>query len=240
MPPQIIGTVPPWPARTPPLQNGDRLTRPEFERRYEAQPRLKKAELIEGEVFVPSPVSFVEHAQPHFNLITWLGTFIAMTKGVLGGDNASLRLDLDSEPQPDAFLLIEPRLGGQARIDGDGFVAGAPELIAEVAATSASYDLGAKLRVYLRNGAREYVVWRVFDGAIDWFALRDGEYQRLEPDEDRIVCSEILPGLWLDPAALIAGDMARVLEVQQRGLASPEAAEFRHGLAQAAAALKQR
>ena len=43
---------------TLPLENGDRLTRAEFERRYAAMPRLKKAELIEGIVYVPSPVRY--------------------------------------------------------------------------------------------------------------------------------------------------------------------------------------
>src|SRR5947208_2514195 len=104
------------PERIPPLQNGDRLTRPEFERRYDAMPHLKKAELIEGVVYVPSPIS-TNHSRPHFNLITWLGLYSAFTPGVDGFDNTSLRLDMDNEPQPDACLLILPAHGGQAGIE---------------------------------------------------------------------------------------------------------------------------
>src|ERR1035438_6252579 len=82
------------PSPTPPLQSGDRLTADEFERRYDAMPHLKKAELIEGVVYVPSPVSFDDHAGPHFDLITWLGFYRTFTPGVRGGDNATLRLNL--------------------------------------------------------------------------------------------------------------------------------------------------
>src|SRR5947208_9884841 len=117
----------------PPLQNGDRLTRPEFERRYEAMPHVKKAELIEGVVYMPSPVHQGAHSRPHFDVIGWLAMYRMSTPGVDGGDNGSLRLDFDNEPQPDAFLMIEAACGGQAKIDEEDYVAGAPELIAEVA-----------------------------------------------------------------------------------------------------------
>ncbi len=224
----------PAPAETiPPLKTGDRLTRDEFERRYDAMPDLKKAELVEGVVHVPSPVSFDNHAGPHFDLITWLGTYRAATSGVRGGDNGSLRLDLDNEPQPDAFLLILPGHGGQARIDQDGYVAGGPELIAEVAASSASYDLHDKLDAYRRNEVREYIVWRVLDQAIDWFVLREDRYQPLPKDEAGPYKSEVLPGLWLNSAALVRGDMASVLQILQQGLASPEHAAFVARLEQA-------
>jgi len=223
------------PERIPPLQNGDRLTRPEFERRYDAMPHLKKAELIEGVVYVPSPIS-TNHSGPHFDVITWLGLYCAFTPGVDGFDNTSLRLDMDNEPQPDACLLILPSHGGQAVIDEDGYVAGAPELIAEVAASSASYDLHDKLDVYRRNAAREYIVWRVFDQAIDWFALWEGRYEPLPLGEDGIHRSEVLTGLWLDPAALIRGDLAAVMQRLQQGLASPEHADFAAQLQQAAIA----
>src|SRR5271165_685729 len=100
----------------PTLNEGDHLTREEFERRYDAMPHLKKAELIEGVVYIPSPVRHRRHSQPHFRLIGWLGTYEGATPGVLGGDNGTVRLDLDNEPQPDAFLLIDPTRGGQCRI----------------------------------------------------------------------------------------------------------------------------
>jgi Uma2 family endonuclease len=206
----------------PALENGDRLTRAEFERRYEAMPDLKKAELIEGVVYVPSPVRHRQHGSPHAHLISLLGQYAAHTPGVEAGDNSSVRLDLDNEPQPDALLFIDPTRGGQVRISDDGIIEGAPELVAEVASSSVSYDLHAKLHVYRRNGVREYVVWRVLEREIDWFALRDGQYERMPTDAHGLVRSEVFPGLWLDPAALIRGDLATALAVVQHGLASPE------------------
>jgi Uma2 family endonuclease len=210
----------------PPLENGDTLTRTEFERRYEAMPHLKKAELIEGVVYVPSPVRHRYHGHQHTHLINWLGHYEAHTPGVEASDNVTVRLDLDNEPQPDALLFIDPACGGHALIDADGYIEGAPELVAEVASSSASYDLHAKLRVYRRNGVREYIVWRVLDREIDWFVLRAGQYERLPLDTEGLYHSEIFPGLWLDPAALLGGDLATVLAVVQRGLASPEHAAF--------------
>jgi Uma2 family endonuclease len=220
----------PYPAPVPPLEPGDRLTRDEFERRYDAMPHLKKAELIEGVVYMPSPVRLRHHGRPHFRLLTWLGTYEAATPGVEGGDNTTVRLDLDNEPQPDGFLLIDPACGGQARISADDYVELAPELVGEIAASSASYDLHTKLHVYRRNGVREYIVWRVLERQLDWFVLRAGQFQALAPAADGIVRSEVFPGLWLDPAALLSGDMLRVLAVVQQGLASPEHADFVHKL----------
>ena len=208
----------------PPLCNGDHLTRNEFERRYEAMPGVTKAELIEGVVHMPSPVSAEEHGEPHFDLNGWLFVYRAHTPPVRGGDNSTLRLDLDNEPQPDGYLRLLPECGGQSRVV-DGYVTGAPELIVEVAASSASYDLHEKLHAYRRNGVREYIVWRVWDAAIDWLILRGGRYEPL-PLSDGIFKSEVFPGLWLDPAAALSGDMARVLAVLQQGLASPERIAF--------------
>jgi len=212
--------------KIPPLENGDRLSRVEFERRYGAMPALKKAELIEGIVYMPSPVRHCQHGAPHSYLMGWLVVYKAGTPGVQVGDNSTVRLDLDNEPQPDGSLLIDPECGGQTRISADGYIEGAPELVLEVASSSASYDLHAKLHVYRRNGVREYVVWRVLDEAIDWFVLRDGEYERLAPGDDGILRSEVFAGLWLDPAALIRRDLATVLATVQRGVAGPDHAAF--------------
>lgn len=210
----------------PPLEPGDRLSRAEFERRYEAMPGLKKAELIEGIVYMPSPVRIQRHAQPHFDLITWMGHYKTFTPGLIGGDNATARLDLKNDPQPDALLMIAPRLGGQATISEDDYVENAPELVAEVASSSASFDLNTKLAVYRRNGVLEYLVWRVLDQKFDWFVTRNGVFEPLLPGDDGILRSEKFPGLWLDPKALIAGDMPRVLTVVQQGIASPDHAMF--------------
>jgi Uma2 family endonuclease len=209
-----------------PLEHGDRLSRAEFERRYDAMPNLKKAELIEGVVYMPSPVRLQSHGRPHAHLITWLGVYEAGTPGVQTADNSTARLDLDNEPQPDGVLFIAPERGGQARLSADDYLEAAPELVGEVSASSASYDLHAKLHVYRRNEVREYVVWRVLERAVDWFVLRAGQYERLPPDADGILRSRIFPGLWLDPAALVRTDLAAVLAVLQQGLASPEHAAF--------------
>ena len=213
-------------ATLPPLENGDRLSRTDFERRYEAMPKLKKAELIEGVVYMPSPVRLNRHGRPQRHISNWLGHYEAATPGVDGADNSTVRLDLDNEPQPDALLFIDPARGGQARISADDYLEGAPELVAEVASSSASYDLHVKLHVYRRSGVREYLVWRVLDGQIDWFVLREGQYEALAPGSDGILKSTIFPGLWLDPSALLRGDLARVLVVLDQGVHSAEHAEF--------------
>lgn len=175
---------------------------------------------------MPPPVSQEDHGSQHFDLIGWLSVYRSATPGVEGGDNGSLRLDLDNMPQPDAFLRIIESCGGQSRIDADGYVEGAPELIAEIAATCASYDLHDKLNVYRRNGVREYIVWRTFDRAIDYFILRDGRYDPLKPAAKGILQSQVFPGLWLDSASLIAGDVQKVAAVLQKGLASVKHTAF--------------
>jgi Uma2 family endonuclease len=208
----------------PPLENGDRLSRAEFERRYEAMPDVKKAELIEGVVYVPSPVRASQHGMPTSDIEVWLGIYRVHTPGTCSAGNSTVRLDLDNEPQPDVMLFREH--GGRSSIDADGYVEGAPELVVEVAASSASYDLHDKLRAYRRNGVQEYVVWRVLDRALDWFVLREGTYARLEPDEAGVIRSEVFPGLWLLVPALLSGDMPAVLATLQQGLASPAHADF--------------
>jgi Uma2 family endonuclease len=216
----------PAPKEVPPLENGDHLSRAEFERRYDAMPGEKKAELIEGVVYMPSPVRFRRHRSPHFKLIGWLAQYSASTPGVEGGDNGSIRLDLDNMPQPDAFLLVLPSHGGRVRISDDDYVEKGPELIAEVAASGVSFDLKAKFHVYRRNEVSEYVVWRVEDRAIDWFVLREGEYERLSLSPTNVYRSEVFPGLQLAPDALIRGDLQSVLQALQQGLTTPEHAAF--------------
>lgn len=204
----------------PPLESGDRLTRPEFERRYNAMPNVKKAELIEGVVYVASPLRFEPHAEPHGDLMIWLGNYKVATPGVRMGDNPTVRLDLDNEPQPDAILLIDAACGGLSHLGVDGYVEGAPELVAEVAASSATKDLHDKKRAYRRNGIQEYIVWQVFESTVSWFSLQDGEYVELIPDASGIIESQVFPGLWLDVSALVAGNMQQVLAVLHKGLSS--------------------
>lgn len=209
-----------------PLQPGDFLTRPEFERRYQLHPEIKKAELIEGIVYPQLSVSALQHGDPHFNLVAWLGSYSALTLNITGSDNASLRLDLRNEPQPDALLRLDPELGGHCAIDVDGYLVGAPELIVEIAASSRSYDMNQKKQVYARHGVQEYLVVQMYEKVVSWFALREGEYQVLPAGEDGVLRSEVFPGLWLESAAIWQDDLAALLNTARQGLASPEHAQF--------------
>lgn len=212
----------------PPLESGDRMTRIEFERRYAAMPRLKKAELIEGVVYLASPLHYRSHGQPHLLINTWLGTYCAATPGLEAADAPTVRLDLDNEPQPD--VVLRRVQGGQSRISADDYIEGAPELIVEIAASSASYDLHDKLRVYRRNGVQEYLVWSTYDRQIHWFHLDAGIYQSLAVDANGIFRSRQFPGLWLAAEALLENDLAAVLRVVQTGIATPEHQEFCQGM----------
>ncbi|MEH1917984.1 Uma2 family endonuclease [Nostoc sp.] len=215
----------PW--TIPPLENGDKLTRYEFERRYNATPNLKKAELTEGIVYImPAALRFRSHGQPHGWIIGWLVTYEAATSGVALGVEPTVRLDLDNEPQPDAVLLIEPEAEGQTRLSEDDYIEGAPELVVEIAASSAAIDLHGKKQAYRRNGVKEYIVWQVLDQKLTWFSLEQGEYLELIPDNEGILRSRVFPGLWLAVTELLAGNMQSVLKVLQAGLQSSEHGDF--------------
>jgi len=209
----------------PPLRAGERLDREEFARRYQAMPELKKAELIDGVVHMPSPVSFELHGEPHAHLMGFLFHYRAFTPGVRVGDNSTLRLDMGNEPQPDALLLIEPRCGGRVRLE-QGFIHGGPELAAEVAASSTSVDRTAKLEAYRRNGVQEYLLWLVEDQQIEWYARRGERFERLAMDQRGILRSETFAGLWLDGPALLGQNLPQLLQTLQQGLASLAHAAF--------------
>jgi Uma2 family endonuclease len=213
----------------PLLEQGDRLTRDEFERRYERMSRVRKAELVEGTVYMPSPVRFMKHSVPHRCLATWAGTYVAETPGVECGDNSSVRLDLDNEPQPDLVLIKLPVNAGQTRISSDDYLEGATELVVEIVASSKAYDLHQKRGAYRRNGVCEYLAWITGENCLVWWELREGEYQELSADAQGILRSKIFPGLWLDTPALLKGDMKTVLTTLRRGLESPQHIAFLSG-----------
>src|SRR6266487_92354 len=190
------------------LDSGDRLTREEFHRRYCARPDLRRAELVEGVVYVPSPTRFDAHDEPAAIMIAWLVTYASRHPGLRAGGSPTIVLDEQNEVQPDALLYRADPAGMAPRLNERGYLEGAPQLIVEVAASSASYDLHDKMEAYRRNGVREYVVWRVLDGMIDWFRLREGRYVWIEPDADGVVESEIFPGLRLNVPRMLAGDLA--------------------------------
>lgn len=202
------------------LENGDRLTQSEFHRRYEALPDIKKAELIEGIVFMGSPVRFRHHASPHAAVIQWLGAYSLESPGTVVADNLTVILDAENEPQPDAVLLIDPTRGGQCRINANDYVVGAPELVVEIAASTVSKEYGAKMNAYRRNGVKEYLVWRVEQGAFDWFVLKAGGYELQDPDSEGLLRSVGFSGLWLHVESLLAGNVVSVLRHLQRGIDS--------------------
>ncbi len=113
---QQVTVRPLSPFTVPPLENGDRLSRDEFERRYEAVSEDCRAELIEGIVYMAAALRLKSHGRPHAWLMTWLGTYEAATVGTIVGDAVTVRLDSENEPQPDLALLIDPLCGGQCRL----------------------------------------------------------------------------------------------------------------------------
>ncbi len=208
---------------TLPLVAGQRLDRVAFHERYLAMPPGIKAELIDGVVPMPSPVG-VEHAEAHGSVIGWLFSYRGFTPGVQVLDNASAALDRSSEPQPDALLRILPPFGGRTRTDG--IVVGAPELVVEVADSTRRVDLGMKLAAYERAGVVEYVVRLIGPDEVRWHILRAGKLVAIPPDADTLFRSTTFPGLWLEPAALLANDAFRLRAVIDQGVATPEHAAF--------------
>jgi len=209
--PRARGVVAPTP-----LQNGDQLTASEFLRRYDAMPEVKKAELINGIVYMASPVRAKQHGIPDSLMQLWLGTYSAHTPGTRVAANSTVRFDADNVPQPDALLMIDP--GGQASIGKDGYVHGAPELVVEIAASSASLDLHGKLDAYRRAGVREYIVWRPVESQCDWFVLEEDDFVLLSADKGGLLQSRTFPGLVLDVQALLREDAAAVLSGLTRAL----------------------
>lgn len=222
-------TGPIAPRQVPLLQNGDHLSSVEFERRYAAMPDVK-AELVEGVVFMASPVRGKQHGKPHGHIVRWLGNYSVETPGAEFYDDSTVRLDRENVVQPDALLMIEASALGQAHFDERGYIQNGPELVAEASASTASYDLHEKMRAYRRNGVLEYLVWRVDDNEVDWFILREGQYVRLEP-VDGMYRSTVFPGLWLNAKALLEGDYKQFDATFREGLASPEHRAFVERLA---------
>lgn len=192
----------------PPLQAGDRLTREEFERRWELHPEIKKAELIDGLVFTDVSVS-PRHGEPHSALMVWLGSYWATRRQLQMLDNTTVRMPHEDDLQPD--VLLRRREGGTSTLVEDEAIEAPPEFVGEIAASSASYDMHLKKEAYRRGVVQEYLVWQVYEQRIDWWSLEDGEYAPLEPDAAGVIESNIFPGLRLNAIALLEGDLPAVL-----------------------------
>ncbi len=206
--------------RLPPLEAGDRLDQKTFHARYEAMPPSTRAELIGGVVFMRSPTN-IPHGRASLLLNHWVGEYEEVTPGTEALGHVTTILDDAAEPEPDLCLLITAPAHGQTR-DVDDYIVGAPEFVAEVASSSESIDLHGKRDDYERTGVREYAVVALRQQRVYWFVRRDGRFAELLPGTDGILRSEVFPGLWLDPTAVLRGDRRRVLEVLRQGLATPE------------------
>ena len=212
----------------PPLIAGDRLSRAEFHRRYEASPEDLRAELIDGEVLMASPVS-ADHGEHAALIVYSLVVFAQSSPALRASENATLVLDDLSEPQPDGLPAIRPEYGGRVRlIDGDD--TGAPELVIEIAKATRDIDLGRKRNDYERNGISEYLVVAIEPAELFWFVARHGRFERRSPDADGILRSESFPGFWLDVDAFLRLDSDRLTAVLALGKASPEHKAFIVGL----------
>ncbi len=212
------------PLLTPPLREGDRLTREEFMRRWEAMPDLKFAELIGGIVHMPSPYSHT-HGNFQLRLSGWLFLYLQATPVCDALSTATWLMSKEDVPQPDLALKILTEHGGQSRIEGE-YAAGAPELIVEISYTTSTRDSGVKLRLYERSGVLEYLIVRPKKQLVIWRELIEGEYRELVAGQDGILRSRVFPGLWLDTAALWKGDLVRLAAVVQQGMATAGHAEF--------------
>ena len=209
---------------SPPLEAGQRLDRLTFHARYEAMPPETRAELIGGVVYMPSPLS-IDHGDFDCLVSTWLTLYRRATPGVHASSNATVQLDDQGEPQPDVLLRIRPERGGQSRTEGK-YIGGAPELIVEVAVTSRKIDLGPKFEDYRRAGVLEYVVVATDPAEVHWFVRREDRLEPLLPGTDGVFRSEVFPGLWLNPDALLSDDVDRLIATLDQGLATPEHADF--------------
>jgi Uma2 family endonuclease len=208
----------------PPLEPGDCLDQKTFHERYEAMPDDFRAELIGGIVFVSSPLR-ITHSRHHMALGAWLWLYEQETAGVQAFDNVTVVLGPKSEPQPDGCLIIEPERSGQAHFEDD-YVHGAPEWMAEIASSTETIDLHLKKADYEKAGVKEYVVVALRQQRVFWFVARKGRFEELSPRGDGILRSQVFPGLWLDPKALLNLDGRRLRRALERGLKTKEHASW--------------
>lgn len=208
-----------------PLENGDRLTREEFHRRYKEMPENVRAELINGVVYFRTSTT-VSHAEANAIVVGLIGLYSINTFGTIFANHVSIMIDEKSESQPDAVLRIEENCGGKSSVNDRDYLEGAPELVVEIASSSASYDLHDKLEMYEQKGVQEYIVWRVLDNQIDWFGLEKGKYKKFVGDKQGLIESKVLPGLRLNVKAILNDDLQKVLADLQNGLKSKKYKDF--------------
>jgi hypothetical protein len=206
----------PYRAFTPPLESGDVLGPDEYWRRYCATPEKLKAERINRKVYIMSPLRALHHGNPHLLLAQWIATYAMHDPKLVGSDNATIRLNADNDPQPDLCLL---RIEGQAHFDDEGYIIGPPEMIVEIAGSSASYDFGEKRDVYEAAGVGEYLVFETIEGRIQWWRADSGRFVDILPDAG-VYKSVLIPGLWLDADALRSANASKLIETLGHGMDS--------------------
>jgi Uma2 family endonuclease len=197
---------------------GDRMDRDEFLSRWERMPDVKFAELIDGTVYMPSPVTR-DHTRLDGQMMVLLSHYVARTQICELMPNGTWHM-LESAPQPDIALALLPEHGGR-NTTVDGYAHGVPELVVEVTHSSRAYDLGPKLALYQRAGVPEYLAVLIEEQRVEWRVLDDGgSYGILKSDAQGIYCSKVFPGLWLNEPAYWARDVAAMLKTLDEGLAN--------------------
>jgi Uma2 family endonuclease len=209
---------PPWI-----LESGDVMDQPTFHEIYSHMPENFRAELIDGVVYVASPLKR-PHSRSSFLLISVLGQYEAQTPGVSGEECVTVILSDHAEVQPDILLRIEETFGGESYFTEDEFLTGAPELVIEVSQSSRSIDLNHKRKLYRENGIIEYLVIDLQKDTIRWFDLQLN--QELQTEPDGIYRIRTFPGLWIDSSAVFDQNLARLITTLNLGLSSQEHAEF--------------
>ncbi len=184
-----------------------------------------KAELIKGVVFIQKNRR-VSEGKASARFAVFLVTYALNMKEIESALRTSLIIDDANEYQPDVVLYVKENFGGNSYISADDYLEGSPELVVEIAASTASYDTTLKKNIYRRNGVKEYIIWRVDDEEIDWFAWEEGEYVLLEKDKNGVIESRFFGGLRLNVDAILSDDLAKVLSDLQKGLKSKKHMDF--------------
>ena len=211
--------------KAPLLDSGYHLSSEEFHDRYTQMPENVRAELIEGIVYVASPI-YMPHSGQHLFLATLCGAYEFETPGILGAIAGSVRLDGSNEYQPDLHLRIAPECGGRTSNPDQKLVLGGPEFVVEISNTTLGMDLHEKFEVYQRDGVLEYLVWELKEEVIELFSLQEGSFQKIKPDVKGVLKSATMPGLWFNVPAILAGDKRAALRTLREGLKSPEHTKF--------------
>ena len=206
----------------PLLPPGARLSRSEFHSRYERTAPGFHAELIGGVIYPRDPGhGTIRHGRTAFLVSGWAVQYERRTPGTQGCVRPTVLLGPEAEPEPD--FIMRKRTPELDAAEGE-WVTGGPELVAEIADHTLARDLGPKLRDYQANGVIEYLVVDVRDRAVRWFVRdEDDLYVDLAPDADGLLKGRVFPGLWLDPAALFAENLADLEAAVVKGVAERDA-----------------